>query len=392
MIRQHRPSPGERHRYDAAVRERAHGLGPGSILMHIGVHKTGTTAVQDALAGTRPLLEEHGVRYPGRHQAHRDIASAAMGRRLGWRTDGARDPDPARWTRFVREAHAHAGTTVLSSEFLAESDDATAARIIEAVGADRVHVVVTLRNLGRILPSAWQQILKSGFETRYTDWLDRTLNRAPAEPKPGTFWNRHRHDEVVQRWAGLVGPERFTVVVVDESQREAIYWDFEALLGLPRDLLLDHRVAANRSMTAAEAEFLRRLNVTVGGRPGWQPYDHRVHDRLIKAIVEARIPADDEPRLQTPQWALDRAAEHGARYVEAIQASGVNVVGDLEVLRRRLTGPEAIEEDALVDLPIDVAVSAVLGAASTARTNRPEDRHGPKPRSARGWARRLRRG
>lgn len=359
--------------------------------MHIGVHKTGTTAVQDALAGARPVLDEYGVRYPGRHQAHRHVASSAMGRRLGWRTDGARDPDPALWNRFVREAHAYRGVTVLSSEFLAESDDAIASRMIEATGRDRTHVVVTLRNLGRILPSAWQQILKSGFETRYADWLERTLNRAPAEPKPGTFWNRHRHDEVVERWAALVGPERLTVVVVDESTPEAIYRDFAALLGLPDDLLLEHRVAANRSMTAPEAEFLRRLNVAIGGRPGWQPYDHRVHDRLIKAIVEGRTPTPDEPRLQTPQWALDRAAEHGARYVEAIRASGVTVVGDLAVLSRHLTGPETIAEDGLVDLPIDVAVSAVLGAASTARTNRPEDRHGARGRSWRRWARVLRR-
>lgn len=359
--------------------------------MHIGVHKTGTTAIQDSIAGARPLLDEYGVRYPGHHQAHRHIASSAMGRRLGWRTDGARDPDPALWDRTVREAHAYRGVTVLSSEFLAESDDAIAARIVEATGRDRTHVVVTLRNLGRILPSAWQQILKSGFETRYADWLERILNRAPAHPEPGTFWNRHRHDEVVGRWAALAGPERLTVVVVDESTPEAIYRDFAALLGLPDDLLLEHRVAANRSMTAPEAEFLRRVNVAVGGRPGWRHYEHRAHDALIKSIVEGRAPAPEEPRLQTPQWALDRAAEHGARYVEAIRASGVNVVGDLGVLSRHLSGPETIAEDDPVDLPIDVAVSAVIGAAITARTNLTEDQPEDKGRTTRRWPRRSKR-
>lgn len=330
--------------------------------MHIGVHKTGTTAVQDSLAQCRPLLGQWRVRYPGRNQAHRDVASSAMGRQLGWRTDGARPPEPGLWDRFVSGAHSFNGVTVLSSEFLAEASAEKAQQMIADVGADRVHVVVTLRNLGKILPSAWQQILKSGYETPYATWLDRTLNVPVVEPKPGTFWNRHRHDEVVLRWAALVGPERVTVVVVDDAHREDIYWHFEDLLGLPRNTLLDHRVASNRSMTLPEAEFLRRLNSAVGGRKGWREYNHRVHDRLVKGIVESRLPPADEPRLQTPQWALDRAAELARGFVAAISESGVRVMGELGVLSEQLHGPEAISRDALDQMPMDAAVAALLGA------------------------------
>ena len=39
------------------------------IGLHIGIHKTGTTALQAALADARPELTTHGVLYPGRRTA-----------------------------------------------------------------------------------------------------------------------------------------------------------------------------------------------------------------------------------------------------------------------------------------------------------------------------------
>ena len=36
------------------------------LLLHVGPHKTGTTAVQSAFFAASSTLREHGVRYPGR--------------------------------------------------------------------------------------------------------------------------------------------------------------------------------------------------------------------------------------------------------------------------------------------------------------------------------------
>ncbi|MDP2012922.1 MAG: hypothetical protein Q8L05_01720, partial [Actinomycetota bacterium] len=176
-------------------------LTPGSIVLHIGVHKTGTTAIQSALANSRAELAALGIAYPGSLQAHRLVASSAMNRRLGWRVGGAPPPDPDMWNHFVDDAHNYSGITVCSSEFFAESSDEIAEGIIQRIGLGRVHVVLTLRNLARILPSAWQQILKSGYATGYELWLEQVFAAEVTEPKPQTFWNRHRHDQVVQRWA-----------------------------------------------------------------------------------------------------------------------------------------------------------------------------------------------
>jgi hypothetical protein len=339
------------------------------MLMHIGVHKTGTTAVQDALANCRPILGQWQVRYPGSHQAHRDVASSAMGVKLGFRTDGVRPPKPGLWEKFVENAAKYDGVTVFSSEFLAQSSTDVARQIVGAVGPEHLHVAITLRNLGRILPSAWQQNLKSGYETGYADWLVRVLTMSPEEGKTTTFWSRHRHDIVVERWAEIVGPDHVSVVVVDDSDRRAVYSHFEDLLALPRDTLFDRRVAANRSMTLAEAELLRRINTTLGGARGWRAYSHHAHDGLIKGIVESREPTSDEVKLQTPQWALDIAADKANEMVDRVAASGVRILGDTSVLRARQSGPEVVVNDPVDAVPLDAAVSAILGGLRTGRTD-----------------------
>ncbi|MEI2785635.1 MAG: hypothetical protein V9E82_08045, partial [Candidatus Nanopelagicales bacterium] len=38
-----------------------------------------------------------------------------------------------------------------------------------------ISVVITLRAIGSILPSAWQQQVKSGMTMRYEQWLEKIL-------------------------------------------------------------------------------------------------------------------------------------------------------------------------------------------------------------------------
>ena len=71
--------------------------------------------------------------------------------------------------------------------------------------------------------------------------------------------------------------------------------------------------------------------------------------------------------MQTPQWALDRAAEIAHTYVDAIKASGVHVVGDLNVLAEHLKGPESVDQTPPTSIPISAAMTAMLGALDGSR-------------------------
>ena len=62
----------------------------------------------------------------------------------------------------------------------------------------------------------WQQYVQNGVRTGYPAWLDGMLRKAPYDRPTPTFWKRHSHDLILERWAEVVGPERVVAVVVEK--------------------------------------------------------------------------------------------------------------------------------------------------------------------------------
>ena len=87
-----------------------------AILLHVGFHKTGTTALQSAFAAARPKLEAAGVRYPGNRNSHHRAAMAATNRTWGWGAQGGRRPRMHYWDDVVAESREHPGRVCISSE------------------------------------------------------------------------------------------------------------------------------------------------------------------------------------------------------------------------------------------------------------------------------------
>ncbi len=332
--------------------------GTGARLLHIGPHKTGTSAIQGALYLARERLAAEGIVYPGQGRAVLWPILAVTGQPP---LLGEAQPKISYWEDLVAQiAAAGDQRVVLSSEFFAQADDATARRVICDLGGERVQVVVTLRSLTRILPSQWQQYIQNGFGFPYLEWLEGILSDPPSTPTPG-FWLRHRHDELVARWAAVTGKENLTVIVIDESDRLMLLRVFESMLGLPDGFLVPEETAANRSLTAAEAELVRRLNEEFTGR-GWPPrnYGQFMRYGVIEQLKNTRRPGPDEPRIATPAWALARAAEISGEMAARISGLGVNIVGDISSLGNQPAEQPGSGADPV--LPVEAAVRAVLGA------------------------------
>jgi hypothetical protein len=344
-------------------------LPEGAVVLHVGVHKTGTTAIQAALADARPELRQAGILYPGKRKAQHRSAMAVNQRTWGWKDKGGEVYDMSVYEWLVKQVTGHAGTLAVSSEFFCEGDAPTAVKVVEDFGRDRVHVVVTLRNLGRLLPSSWQQYLKYGLEADYERWL-RNVFEEPRGKMTPSFWRRNDHAAVVSRWADAVGPENVSVLVLEGVDLSAQFRTFAQLLGVPEDLLVSRMdLTSNRSMTAAEAQFLLRLNGRVKKELTWDEYVKYIRRGVALGMVEGREPAADEPRLHTPDWALDAAADHGAGAVDGIRSSGVRVLGDLDSLAMRVDSTVPTPDSVDRELPTDAAVQAVLTVIEATREN-----------------------
>src|SRR3954469_20791773 len=77
-------------------------LAEGSVLVHIGMHKTGTTAMQSLLAQQRHSLLAQGVLYPGARDDHHHYARSLTQQSVG--SGGAdKPPSPLLWNELVAE-------------------------------------------------------------------------------------------------------------------------------------------------------------------------------------------------------------------------------------------------------------------------------------------------
>lgn len=335
------------------------------LLLHVGPQKTGTTAIQTSLAASRALLREHGIVYPGRFTHNGRAALAGMGRRWGnWKgSKGTRAPRED-WDALLEELAAATGRSVVSSEFFGEAPVEVANTVVDDLGRDRVHVLVTLRSLARVLPSSWQQYLKSGHDFGYEQWLGDVLADPPESTLTKAFWQRQDHGALVQRWASVVGPDRVTVLVLDDRDRNLLFSSFEGLLGIEAGTLRrPPGDRANRSLSAVECDVLQRINLEADRADvPWRAYTSVVRYGAFGRMIRAREPAADEPRIVTPAWAYERATELGGAAAEQIRSTGVEVIGDLALLAERPAAPDP--DDRALLLPSDAVAELVLGALS----------------------------
>jgi hypothetical protein len=352
---------------------RAEALPAGSRVLHIGAPKTGTTAIQAAQGQLRAEAVDgeikHSVTIPGTPLEQARAALAVMGRSTGWTGDMQAVPEKY-WTRLVQRTRDSSATVFISSEYLCEADRPTIRRIADELADGDVRVVMTLRPLARVLPSAWQQYLKSGHELPYERWLKAVLADPPKASVTPSFWPRHDQGAVIERWVGELGADRFTVVILDPEDRGLLLRSFDDLLALPVGTLADLPTGQqNRSMTTAEAELFRQVNIALRRhRLNYQEYSHLIRYGAIMRTVERVKPGPETVKLTTPGWALTRAVELGTGYqerIEALRSAGLTVIGD----PRRLSDappPGEFDGDLPTTVELAVAVEALLGVVSRA--------------------------
>jgi hypothetical protein len=330
----------------------------GACLVHVGPFKTGSSAIQAALANARPALPEHGVVYPGRGTRDRRAGWAV----LGTRPRGRPVPTPDEWDTFAAEVRAHADKRVcISNEDFGRAGAQYVERIVEDLGRDRVHAVIVARRLDKLLPSQWQERVRCYEELTYEQFLEVVLAEGePTSPAAKAFWQSHDLAAVIDRWASQVGPGRVTVVVTENADRELLPRTFEEMLGLPQGFLqLDSR--SNPSVSYNAIELHRRVNEAfrVNGWPD-DVYHHLMQNGVNRAVQQVG-PTTDETMPPLPDWAADRVRELSVARVDALRQSGAQVVGDADAL---IPGDlTTVPSDALPDrISVDAAVRSVEGA------------------------------
>ncbi len=341
------------------------------VYLHVGAPKSGTTYLQRVLRHNQVLLAEHGVLVAGR--THAELVHAGFVVREDRRLRDLPPRAAGAWDRVVAQVRDFPGeSAVVSYELLAGARRGQAERAIASFDGLEVHVVVTTRDLGRAVSSAWQERLKFALATPLEEWRPR---RAKEGPRAEWGWRTMNPASVAQRWGSSLPPERVHIVTAPRGRGDpTALWDrFAEACGI-EGVRLDLSVPpVNESLGVKAVEVLRRVNEQdLGPIEGAREQSKWLRDTLAHAVL---APLDDEPIAITPEQLAD-AQLRAAAALATIETSGWQVHGDLEDVRataRAARLPSEVPAEELLDVATRTIVALLLELRTTSRgSHRPE--------------------
>ncbi|RYC07209.1 hypothetical protein [Nocardioides zhouii] len=333
--------------------------------LHVGTAKSGTSYLQDLWWRHHDELRERGLLLPGR--ARRDhFTAAALVKGMSSVVDDLDEHDRGAWDRLVEEARAWPGDVLVSNEHFADTpaDRASAALADLGSAADEVHVVVTARDLGRVLPSAWQQRVKMGARMPYRKFLG-SVRREDGDHK---FWRYQDIIAILDTWTAGISPERVHLVVVPApgAPRDELWLRAASVLGLDVAGLDTQAERPNDSLGVVEAELLRRVNDVVPRERRTPAYSRHVKGSFVPGQLVGSAPRDS---FAVPDNHVKWIEDSSATVIAALRARPYDVVGDLDDLRPSLADdgrtPDQVSEDELLAAATTVLARLELAPADS---------------------------
>lgn len=331
-----------------------------TVYLHVGLPKTGTTYVQSALWQSRDRLAAAGCLIPGEKRVSGWLAASDL---LGRRPRGAEAPAvEGAWNKMVEAIGRWGGDRVIfSEELLVSATRRHAQRMIRSLGSADLHVVVTVRDLARTLPSVWQQEIRKGRTWTWAEFVAAVRNPDDGPVTAGVaYWLRFDVERILSMWEGVIPPGNIHVVIVPPPASEpgVLLGRFAEAIGIDPSLLASQQPDVNTSLGVVEAEALRRLNV------GLEDLNERQYARVVvQSVVPALQARTSLTRSRMPVEHQDWVAEKSDELVAFLKQRPYHVVGDLaELAPQAETGPvdnpDDLDEAELVE-PIMEALIVV---------------------------------
>ncbi|MFL6003089.1 MAG: hypothetical protein ACJ72P_09800 [Nocardioides sp.] len=300
------------------------------LYVHIGLPKTGTSFLQAALLHNRAVLADQGLDLvpPTKRQAFELMLLVRD--RYDPTLDSASVQDSL--DRFPTLLERAPGSRALiSQESLAAATPPQIRRLLDACGDREVHVVATVRDLARQLPSAWQQRLKSGGSMTYDEFLRRA--RALEQRGVDRFpWRHLNAAEMLTRWSEPVGPSRMHVVTLPPpgSPPTTLLERFCSVLDVDPDRMVPEETRVNTSLGRVQVELLRRVN----GELPHELLPRQIYGGVGKRFFAAQVLAAQEARpIRVPAEFRAWCDEVAERQIKALEGAGYAVTGQLADLR-----------------------------------------------------------
>lgn len=249
------------------------------IILHIGLHKAGSTTVQTYLRDNAATLADAGVLYPAIGRAERSIAHHRLAADLR-----AGEADAGQWDEIVALAAANPDkTVVISSEGFQSADPA---QVRARLGSEPVKVFCYHRDAAQRFVSIYGHGVKNGFRT--TDFDQAFANQFAMK--------RTYIGETLKGWADAFGAGNVRV----RSLNPACLVNGELMADVFETLGLGADAEARLGLKAVGSH-----NVS----PGWKAME------VLRAVY-----ADLGPGRPDPETTAEGRTARGALLRRALQA------------------------------------------------------------------------
>lgn len=245
------------------------------LVLHIGMHKTGSTSLQRFFVRNRPLLRLLGIHYPEARDAsgrrlpkHNDFFHAISHEKDKGGPHPALGPSAAMVGKLASRVEAGSGVTVISAEGLSGEDPAFAKAFSALRGRFDTRVVVFLRRQDDWAQSFYKQMVQSR-EVREA--------RPFSEFLAGKSTRDHLdYLQLLDWWADALGEQSVRVEIYKPCTH--VLPVFLRAADLPAKLgwLPFSRATENRSPASGYIERLRAANEAKKEKPLPDPADGNV--------------------------------------------------------------------------------------------------------------------
>lgn len=324
---------------------------------HVGMAKSGTTYLQDALFASRAALRRQGVALvPHQRSDHHDLAVNMAGKVRDFDAQSIRD---ARATFAAAVSKADAPVSLYSHELMAPARLEAVRELVAMVPDHDVRMVLTVRDPAMTLSSLWQQNIQQRQDKTLEQILDGARRRGGAQ---GAFFFDRSVDvkAVLERWGQVIGPERTHVVVVPPSGGSGdLLTRFCGAIGVDPATMTAPESRANPALGAVQAELLRRVNVALGDR---LPHPRAGYRQVGKTWLAGQVLQRQRgERLRLPAGSREWVEQLSQEWIDHIRETGVVVHGDLDEIRpsTRAFASDDIARHEDVDALLDAAVHAL---------------------------------
>ena len=309
------------------------------LILHIGLMKTGTTYIQNILSENRKVIKKNGWIYPGDLLNQQHAFYNILKSEISWIQKNY-VANQARGEALIKLISEPSSNMIVSSEALSSVSQTGVDILFKSIktgfSLDNVHVIVTARSISKLIPSFWQQALKTGTTENLEEYTERFIS---GYWDPNTANHRiHNIHYCLSTWSTYINPKNMHLVIVpDKENTKETLWEtfskplttigFKALVPT-----ITKQKNDNVSFSMLESIFLQLLNKKMKQDSFSESESEELRQKMIQSLFDAQ-------KKKIPKMKISQYFQH-IHIPESLEDADfdfdkINTYGNLDQLKQK---------------------------------------------------------